>query len=46
MTLRERLEEGRRAEGNESERDFREEPPKVRKLPRLRRFKEVEGGDA
>jgi hypothetical protein len=29
----------------ESERDFRVDPPKVRKLPRLRRFKELEGGD-
>ena len=28
------------------ERDFREELPKLRKLPRLRRFKALEGGDA
>jgi hypothetical protein len=46
VTLRERLVEGRREAGRESERDFREEPPKVRKLPRLRRFKALEGGDA
>jgi hypothetical protein len=30
----------------ESERDFRADPPKVRKLPRLRRFEELEVGDA
>jgi hypothetical protein len=40
-----RFVDGWRAACTESERDFRVVPPKVRKLPKLRRFVALEGGD-